>query len=506
MARPPVAVGGVAGNTIRCQPLAACGVMLGHTHTRGCMADTFDAVIAANRFGLGARPGELQSIQSDPHGWLQAQLPGARPLPTALQGLAPSAQVFQEQVEAIRERRAAQSAAADGTGNDPRSAVGLKRKVFLGNYLDQVSARYQVAIRSEEPFRERLVHFWTNHFAVSADKIAVAGLAGTLENEAIRPNLHLSFYDLLLAADSHPAMILYLDNQASTGPDSALAQRVRQRATQQRKVDINENLAREILELHTLGVNGGYTQADVTTFARVLTGWSVGGGQGRLVGGAPGTFVFREPLHEPGAQTLLGKRYAEAGIEQPRRVFKDLARHPATARFIATKLVRHFIADEPPAAAVERVAKAFRASDGHLPTVHAALVECSEAWAQPQSKFKTPHEFVVSACRALDYVPQSPPQVLAPFELLGQRPYAPGSPAGWADIAGQWDGADALMKRIEWATQVGQRMGGRRSPVQLAEQSLGSVLGEHTRMVLQGAADAAQGMVLWLVSPEFQRR
>jgi uncharacterized protein (DUF1800 family) len=307
-------------------------------------------------------------------------------------------------------------------------------------------------------------------------------------------------------------MILYLDNQGSTGPNSSLAQRVKQRSDKRgdersRKIDINENLAREILELHTLGVNGGYTQADVTTFAKVLTGWSVGGGQGRIVGaGEPGKFIFRDALHEPGAQTLLGKRFGVAGIEQPRAVLKALTRHPSTAKFIATKLVRHFVADDPPATAIERVAKAFRDSDGHLPTVHAAVVDCAEAWTQPLAKFKTPHEFVLSAFRAFDYLPDKPAQVLAPFELLGQRPYSPGSPAGWADIAGRWGGPDALMKRIEWATQVGQRIGTRVAPVQLAEQSLGDGLGEHTRMALSGAADAAQGVVLWLMSPEFQRR
>ncbi len=486
------------------------------------MSNSIDAVIAANRFGLGARPAELQEIQSDPRGWLKGQIKGPRSLPQAIQALSPSNQVFQEQLEALKQRRAAKEAATqkevekNGDDKGTKPGAGLRRNVILENYLGQVTARYQVATHSEESFRERLVHFWSNHFAVSANKTAVAAMSGTLENEAIRPNLHLSFFDLLLAADSHPAMILYLDNQGSTGPNSQVAQLAQRRANktgagQQRKIDINENLGREILELHTLGVNGGYTQGDVTTFAKVLTGWSLGGdrsgGQGRLLStGDPGKFMFRAALHEPGAQTLLGKRYSEDDIDQPKAVLKDLARHPSTAKFIATKLVRHFVADEPPAAAVDRVAKAFHDSEGHLPTVHAALVDCTEAWAQPPSKFKTPHEFVVSAFRAFDYLPEQPRQVLAPFELLGQRPYSPGSPAGWADIASQWDGPDALMKRIEWATQVGQRVGARFSPVQLAEQTLATGLSEHTRMALKSAADAAQGVVLWLMSPEFQRR
>jgi uncharacterized protein (DUF1800 family) len=481
------------------------------------MTASIDAVIAANRFGLGARPGELLSIQSDPRGWLKAQVQGARAIPSQLLALASSDQVFQHQLEALKARRAARREAAKTNINADTDAAAKAdantvRKAVLDNYYGQVVARYQLATHSSESFRERLVHFWSNHFAVSMDKTAVYALAGTLENEAIRPNLHLSFYELLLAAESHPAMILYLDNQASTGPNSQIAQRAkhrneRQGVEQPRKLDINENLAREILELHTLGVSGGYSQADVTTFAKVLTGWSVGGGQGRILdSGEPGKFVFRDVLHEPGTQTLLGKRFSESGIEQPFAVFKTLARHAATAKFIATKLVRHFIADDPPATAVERVAKVFRDTDGNLPAVHAAVVDCAEAWVRPLSKFKTPDDFAVSTFRSFDYLPEQPRQVLAPFELMGQRVYSPGSPAGWADIADRWDGPDALMKRIEWATQVAQRVGTRFEPMKLAEQSLGDVLGEHTRMALKGAADSAQGVTLWLMSPEFQRR
>jgi len=380
------------------------------------------------------------------------------------------------------------------------------RQAIRDTYLSQVTARYQVATHSVQPFCERLVHFWSNHFAVSADKFIVGTLAGALENEAIRPNLHLHFYDLLVAADSHPAMILFLDNQASVGAHSPMAQAARRRGNKDRKLDINENLAREILELHTLGVNGGYTQLDVTNFAQVLTGWSVGGGKGFLKSGEPGKFLFREMLHEPEAQTILGKRYGQASVQQVLAVFKDLSRHPSTAHFIATKLVRHFVADDPPAAAVEQVAKAFRDSDGHLPTVHRAVVNCSDAWAQMSPKFKTPHEYLVSTFRAFDYIPREPKRIFASFELLGQRPFTPGSPAGWADTASHWDGADALMKRIEWATQVAHRAGSRYTPIELATRSLGDAVTEHTQLAINNAADAVQGITLWLVSPEFQRR
>jgi len=462
------------------------------------------AVVAANRFGLGARSGELAAIGDDPRGWLLAQVEGPRTPAAVIAQLQSSQDAFKVYANFIEEKRELKK--EETTKADAKVELSPARKAIRETYLSQVAARYEVATHSEESFRERLVHFWTNHFAVSADKFIVSTLAGTMENEAIRPNLHRHFYDLLVAADSHPAMILFLDNQASVGAYSQIAQAARRRGRTEHKFDINENLAREILELHTLGVNGGYTQHDVTNFAQVLTGWSVGGGKGFLNSGDPGKFVFREMLHEPEAQTILGKRYAEDSVQQPLAVFKDLSRHPSTAHFIATKLVRHFVADDPPTAAVERVAKAFRDSDGHLPTVHRAVVNCAEAWTLVAPKFKTPHEFVVSTFRAFGTLPPQPQKVFGSFELLGQRPYTPGSPAGWLDTASQWDGADALMKRIEWATQVAHRAGSRFVPIDMAENTLGDALTEHTQQAIINAADAEQGITLWLASPEFQRR
>jgi uncharacterized protein (DUF1800 family) len=486
---------------------------------------TREAAIATNRFGLGARPGELADAASDPRGWLLRQLRGAHPAPPELAGLAPAAEVlagFQAGRAERRARRQAAGAAAGpatappdpgaaAPGPDPVAALvaGLRSRV-LPHYLAAAAARTRVAISTREPFRERLVHFWSNHFAVSVDKPVCLGTAGALENEAIRPHLDGRFVDLLVAAEQHPAMITYLDNTFSVGPDSRLAQRAAGRGPQDRRLDINENLAREILELHTLGVEGGYTQDDVTSFARVLTGWSIGGGQGRLAGGTPGAFLFREGLHEPGARTVLGRRYAQDGLDQGEAVLHDLARHPATARHVATKLVRHFVADEPPPRAVEAVARAFRDSDGHLPTVHAALVKLDEPWAaDAPRKFKTPQDFVFSAGRGLGLEPaqaQAPRAPVAPLELLGQRPWSPGSPAGWPDRAADWDGADALMKRIEWSVALADRVGDSHAAIAAAEQMLGDGLTAATRRGLQRAASGSQALVLLLMSPEFQRR
>ncbi len=468
------------------------------------------AVIAANRFGLGARPGELSAIGDDPRRWLIKQIEGVRTTPAVIAQLATSQEAFKTYLDFVEERKALKK--EDTVKSDIKEELSPARQAMRDIYLAQVAARYQVATHSEEPFREHLVHFWTNHFAVSTDKFVVATLAGAMENEAIRPNLNGHFYDLLVAAESHPAMILFLDNQESVGAHSPFVLNSRERFMAEhrfranRKFDINENLAREIMELHTLGVSGGYTQQDVTRFAQVLTGWSVGDNKGILKTGEPGKFVFRDNLHESGAQTILGKRYAEGGVHQVLAVLNDLSLHPSTAHFVATKLVRHFVADDPPAKAVDHVARAFLDTDGHLPTVHRAVVNCAEAWTQVSPKFKTPHEYVVSTFRAFDYLPPQPQKISGSFELLGQRPYTPGSPAGWPDIAARWDGADALMKRIEWATQVAHRADSLIAPMELAQRTLGDALSEHTQLAINNAADAVQGITLWMASPEFQRR
>jgi uncharacterized protein (DUF1800 family) len=299
-------------------------------------------------------------------------------------------------------------------------------------------------------------------------------------------------------------MLLYLDNHVSIGPNSQAAQkRARQHA--ERKNGINENLARETLELHTLGVGGGYTQTDVTSYAEVITGWSIGDERGRFRG-TPGKFVFRSDFHEPGAKIVLGKRYPDTGYDQGVAVLHDLANHHSTARFIATKLARHFIADDPPGKAVERIAQAYTNSGGHLPTVYSALVESPDAWTQPLAKYKTPSDYIISSFRGLQVPLDNVRTPLAPFDLLGQRTYSPGSPAGWPDRSADWDGASALMKRIEWADAVGQKLGTRRDAAGLAPQLLGETLTSATRTAIARAASGSQAVTLLLAAPEFMRR
>jgi uncharacterized protein (DUF1800 family) len=475
------------------------------------MPQQFESAIAANRFGLGARPGELASIGGHARDWLRAQLL-AGPATLAAAQLRSSTEILAAALELRREIQGARKAvlvtnnASDAAGAEFAQQVQQRLPQFLKPiYTAEVTARFAQAVTSEQPFVERLTHFWANHFAVSVDKQFLAGLAGSFEREAIRPHVLGEFRDMLLAVETHPAMLLYLDNYLSVGPNSQAAQRAGRRQSA-RRVGINENLAREILELHTLGVGGGYTQQDVTTFAEVLTGWSLGGEGGRLAGGPPGRFVFRAELHEPGAKSVLGRRYADDGFGQGAAVLHDLVYQRATSQFIATKLARHFIADDPPPAAVARIAEAFAASRGNLPTVYRALIEARESWEQPLAKYKTPLDYVLSSYRALSLPVDEAHGPLAPFEVLGQRTWQPGSPAGWPDHAADWDGASALIKRIQWADAVGSRVGSRANAAQLAPQLLGANLSDATRAAVAHAASAAQSLTLLLAAPEFMRR
>src|ERR1700674_3156464 len=465
------------------------------------MRESFTSAVAANRFGLGARPGELARIADDGRDWLRAQL---HPAPPAIAdaALQPSQQILAQALELRQQIQAARKArrAADDAATQQKLPQFL-RPIYVG----EVIARLQQAVSTERPFLERLTQFWTNHFAVSIDKQFLSGLAGSFEREAIRPHVLGNFSDLLLAVETHPAMLLYLDNHLSVGPHSEAALRLQRRA-QPRKIGINENLAREILELHTLGVGGGYTQADVTSFAEVITGWSIGGEGGTFAGGEPGKFLFRPELHEPGAKWVLGTRYADGGYRQGVAVLRDLAAHRSTARFIATKLARHFIADDPPPQAVARLALAFTGSGGDLPTGYRALLGSPEAWVEPLAKYKTPSDYIISGFRGLTLPVEAGQPALTPFGLMGQRMWEPASPAGWPDRSADWDGASALVKRIEWADAVGQRLGDRRDAVQLAPQLLGANLGAATRSAVAHAASASQALTLLLAAPEFMRR
>lgn len=457
------------------------------------------AVIAASRFGYGARPGDIKVIGRDPKKWLLDQLQGPQRLHGDIQRLPSSASVLVDVQEIRREDRNEKQSNPD--------AAKTYGRIVRRHYVDQTNARYRAAAETKTPFHERLVHFWSNHFAISADKQPIPAIAGLYENEAIRPNVTGKFIDLLLAVEKHPAMILYLDNQRSIGPASPMGKRANRRQ-RGREIGLNENLAREVLELHTLGVDGGYTQQDVTTFAEVITGWSIGGTneRGQFAEGDPGTFEFRDSLHEPGDKKILGQRYPQKGIKQGESVLRDLAAHPSTARFLSTKLARHFVADDPSNAIVDKLASAYLDSGGELAAMYELLIQSEDAWDTAFSKYKTPHDFVISALRALNHSPDNRRFISGALDLMGQAPFRPGSPAGWPDTAEQWGGADALYKRIQWSNTVSGLIGSRVNPVDLGDAVLADAFNPETRKAISRAESLTQGMTLFLASPDFQRR
>ena len=351
-------------------------------------------------------------------------------------------------------------------------------------------------------------------------KASARGIVGAFEREAIRPHIGGSFETLLKAAVTHAGMLRYLDNDNSAGADSQIVRRLARQPRAEgsagpRITGLNENLAREVLELHTLGVAGGgtayggwggYTQADVTEFARVLTGWRVPLRLVASAGEGANPVVFEPAWHQPGAKTVLGKRYPE-GPQALDAVLHDLALHPSTARFIAVKLARHFVADEPPLALVAQLEANFRASGGELPSLYRTLVNSPLAWVPTQAKLKTPEEFVISTVRVLRLGEQAfARQPDAAINQLGQRVQAAPSPAGWPDRAEEWLGPDAVWKRVEWATRVADRAGRQIDARALAVASLGPLAGADTLQQIERAADGPQALALLLLAPEFQRR
>jgi uncharacterized protein (DUF1800 family) len=487
------------------------------------------AALAAHRFGLAEA--QLGGIGNDARGWLLQQIGpadavqpahGDTPL-SSVQGLTVFANFDRAQSRARRidAREARAGAAPAMAAMDSMTAASAPQPQAPNTpnnelrKIEQADVRLRLshATTTQRPFAERLALFWFNHFTVSNIKQRVRTVAGSFEREAIRPHIAGNFEALLKAAVTHPAMLMYLDNHQSAGPNSAVAQRrARLRADTAmsdeapRRLGLNENLAREVLELHTLGAaaarSGVYTQADVTAFAGVLTGWRP---EMEAAEGQPSS-RFDANWHEPGDKTVLGRRYA-AGAEGLHRLLADLAQHPATAQFIATKLTRHFVADDPPPALVQRLTETYLKSRGDLPTVYRALIDADEAWQPRLAKLKTPEEMVISTARLLQLG-------AAPFErqpdagigALGQKVMGAPSPAGFADQASEWLGPDALWKRVEWATRMAERASRRVDARALARESLGPMLSAETQQQIERAADGPQALALLLMSPEFQRR
>jgi uncharacterized protein (DUF1800 family) len=517
--------------------------------------DSQAALVALNRFGLGARgaaSGDFLNAASDPRGFVKAELsrpnggllevPGLQSTPA----LGKAVFDYQFEIQQARDATAKQTAPMP-EGQSPPDAKTQRRNLSLNSiamdmaprelsteppakppenrdaamastetmrpnapkpppaplniiqktFRAEALARLQRGVIADCGFVERLVVFWSNHFCISANKGGPARMwAGSFEREAIRPHVLGRFADMLKAVEQHPAMLFFLDNQQSLGPDS--------RAGRNRNRGLNENLAREILELHTLGVGGGYSQGDVTSLANIITGWTYAGRLGQL--GPPGAFVFNANAHQPGAQRVMGKIYDASDVTQGEAVLADLARHPSTAKFIAGKFARHFVADDPPPALVARLADVFARTDGDLKALATALVDSDDAWKAPLSKIRSPYEFLVASGRLLARIPNDPGRYLGALNTLGQPLWSPAGPNGFADSNATWAAPEGMKLRLDISAQIASRLADGVDPRDLLELVAADAASSETRKTIERAESRQQALALLLMSPEFQRR
>jgi uncharacterized protein (DUF1800 family) len=515
--------------------------------------DSQAALVALNRFGLGARggaSGDFLNAASDPRGFVRAELGRPNGVLLEVPGLQSTAALgkavfdYQFEIQQARDAAAKNGAPPAATeGATPQDAKGQRRNLSLNSIAMEMTAQEPQPKTSENPntamapaetmqpnapkpppspldiiqktfraealarlqraviadcgFVERLVVFWSNHFCISAGKGGVARMwAGSFEREAIRPHVLGRFGDMLKAVEQHPAMLFFLDNQQSLGPES--------RAGKNRSRGLNENLAREIMELHTLGVGGGYSQDDVTSLANIITGWTYAGRQGQL--GTPGTFVFNANAHQPGAHRVMGKIYEANGVMQGEAVLADIARHPSTAKFIATKFARHFVADDPPPVLVARLADVFTRTDGDLKALTLALVDADEAWKTPLSKMRSPYEFLVATGRLLAQIPNDPGRYLNGLNVLGQPLWSPAGPNGFPDSNAAWASPEGMKLRLDISAQVAARLAEGIDPRDLLELVAADAASAETRRTIERAESRQQALALLLMSPEFQRR
>lgn len=456
----------------------------------------FAPYIALNRFGLGAAPQEAQSIIHDPQKWikLQIQSPSGLSFDYAL----PATEGLIVDLLAYKKLKGS----AEKTANDPKKQAAKKYRALFEASLE---ARLYQNINSPTPFIERMVLFWSNFFTVSvAGKTTMGGFDSAFERDAIRPYVVGRFEDMLLAATQHPAMLHYLNNATSVGPNSPLGSK--------KDAGLNENLARETLELHSVGVNGGYTQKDVIALAKIITGWTIAALKPKVaekaVKGRHG-FVFVQGLHEPGPQTLMGQNFPQTGLDQGVSALKFLAHHPSTAKYIAEKLLRHFGDDQPAASDVDAIANVYYRTGGDLKEVYYALTELSSIWNRPMSKVKTPYELIISTCKALGLKQKGAlpfPKILEALLIMNQAPFSAPSPAGWSDNADDWISGSSMMNRIEWCHAVSKLINIDLKPSLLAQSVLGEALTPQTLQQIERAPSGQDGLALFLASPEFQRR
>jgi uncharacterized protein (DUF1800 family) len=438
-----------------------------------------------NRLSFGIRPGDVEKVEAmGVDRYIQTQLaPDAIAVPDSLAQQLAQLETLRLTPTQLREYGRSQP------GQKPTEAqIKASRQKSRLIVQQAMQAKLLRAAESPRQLQELLVDFWFNHFNVSTQKNTARIWVGAYEETAIRSRVLGRFRDLLEATARHPAMLFYLDNWQNTAPGSPGARG--------RFQGLNENYARELLELHTLGVDGGYTQQDVTTLAKILTGWGVQRGQKASASG----FYFDAERHDFSDKTFLGQRIRGRGEAEVEQALDILASSPATARHISSKLAQFFVADQPPKPLVDRLAQRYLATDGNLRAVLETLFQSPEFWQSAGGKFKTPYQYVVSALRSTNTRPD--PSVLNLLQQMGMPLYGAPTPEGYKNTEAAWLNPDALARRLSFATLLAQKQ--RVDADQLAT-TIANPFSAQTRDAIASSRPPLRA-ALMLGSPEFMRR
>ena len=443
--------------------------------------------IAAIRFGYGFHPD-----QTPPR--------GPEDMILGLDAAAEAAPLFPIAPRARRREQIASIAELRRDKANRETVRKMRRAMRRLAMIEGAEQLYQRAL-SPHGFHERLTSFWMDHFSTGAKNAVHSLMMPDFEHSAIRPHISGSFGDMLVAAIQHPAMLTYLDQVASFGPNSVAGQRTGK--------GLNENLAREVLELHTIGVDGAYTQADVRGLASLLTGYGVNRKQL--------AFGFFPRRAEPGRHRVLGRTYGgTADASHAEEFLRDVAVHKDTARHMAQKLAVHFVADRPDPALVQHVERAWQRSQGDLSAVYQAMLEHPAAWQDFGAKVKRPQDLVVSTLRAMGLTDaqtgkqraRDTLRLIAALRNLNQPLFRPPGPQGWPEEAEAWITPQGLAARLEFASGVGQLLAKRSAidPRRFAKETLREALLPSTAFAVGAAPDRWEGLALTIASPEFNRR
>lgn len=441
-----------------------------------------DEIIAMTRFGCGISPGQYQDVKGRAREWALGQLEGQSRTPASFTDFPP----FLERVDSFSSKR--------GPANQTDAELEERRVRRWKANVRIAEARIEAAVDAKHPLQERLVHFWFDHFTISSLVGGVIGVADLYENEAIRPHIFGKFRDMLAAVTKHPLMLVYLDNVVSVGPNSAYGQ--------ERGKGLNENLARELMELHTLGVDGGYTQADVRALAKILTGWTVT----PIEHADPTQLRFLSNRHEPGEKVLLGRTIPEGGQAELETALDMLASSPKTAHHIAWKLAAHFIADDPPKDVVSVLERRFIETDGDLRAVTRALIEHPGSWTPDARKVLIPEDWGVALARlaGVDGA-RAAPILQTATTFLGQKVYGAPSPKGWPDSVDAWLTPETVIARASWALKIVEEWSVDLDP-RLLLASYGFAEEEDAVRAITGAPSRSDGLALIAASPRFNLR